>query len=330
MHDMTAVIDSLGSDRLRGMYKTMLSIRRFEERVRYLFLEGLMPGTIHQYDGQEACAVGVCSALEENDLIASTHRPHGHALARGISLDAAMAELFGKTTGCCKGKGGSMHLGDVGAGMLPAIAIVGGNTPIVTGLALGYKIQQLPRVAVSFAGEGAANEGAFHEAINMASANRLPALFVIENNLYGASTHYSVASNITDFSIRAQSYGIEGVSAFGNNVLEVYASAKRLVDKARSGGGPSILELKTFRRCGHSRRDARQYMKQEEVDYCMGLDPLPIFENILLSENIADKAWIDEISKAVDTEIEAAVEFAKVSPDPKPEDVFNDFWVGGA
>jgi len=309
------------------MYQTMLTIRRFEERIRFLFLEGIMPGTIHQYDGQEACAVGVCEALEENDLIGSTHRPHGHAIARGIPLTEAMAELFGKTTGCCKGKGGSMHLGDVEKGMLPAVAIVGGNAPIMMGVALGYRIQGLPRVAVSFVGDGATNEGAFHEAVNMASANCLPTIFVIENNLYGASTHVDIASNIADFSLRAQGYGIKGITAFGNNVLEVYAAAKGLIDEARQGGGPSILELKTFRRCGHSRRDARAYMKKEDVEYWMAQDPLPIFSNILVSEKIADQAWLDEISTLVDAEIEEAVEFAKDSPDPKPEDTYNDFLI---
>jgi len=327
MEDLKLIIEQIGASRLLAMYKNMLTIRKFEERVRYLFLEGIMPGTIHQYDGQEACAVGVCEALEKDDLIASTHRPHGHALARGIDLNSAMAELFGKTTGCCKGKGGSMHLGDVGKGILPAVAIVSGNAPIIMGIALGYKLQSLPRVAVSFVGDGAVNEGAFHEAVNMASVNDLPALFVVENNLYGASTHVDIASNVRDLSIRAIGYGIEGVTAFGNNVLEVYAAAKRLLDKARAGGGPSILELKTFRRCGHSRRDACAYMKKEEVEYWMAQDPIPIFSNILLAEGIADQAWLDGISKEIDDEIEEAVEFAKASPDPKPEDTFSDFLV---
>ena len=327
MDDMIKMMEGLGGARLLEMYRAMLAIRHFEEQVRYLFLEGIMPGTIHQYDGQEACAVGVCEALIEGDIIGSTHRPHGHAIARGIELKAAMAELFGKKTGCCKGKGGSMHLGDLSRGMLPAVAIVGGNAPIVTGVALSFKMQKKPNVAISFVGDGAANEGAFHEAVNMASVYGLPALFVIENNLYGASTRVSLASNVEDLSIRAGAYGIEGVSAFGNNVLEVYAAAKRLIDKARGGGGPSILELKTFRRCGHSRRDARLYITKEDSDYWMPLDPIPIFADILLKNGVADQGRLDKITEAVDSEIQEAVEYAKASPDPVPEDTFSDFWV---
>ena len=327
MDNMLRIMEELGNERPLKMYKMMLTIRHFEERVRYLFLEGIMPGTIHQYDGQEACAVGVCEALLEGDIIGSTHRPHGHALARGIELKAAMAELFGKVTGCCKGKGGSMHLGDLSRGIFPAVAIVGGNAPIVTGIALSFKMQKKPNVAVSFVGDGATNEGAFHEAVNMASAYGLPALFVIENNLYGASTRINLVSNVEDLSVRAGAYGIEGVSVFGNNVLEVYAAAKRLIDKARGGGGPSILELKTFRRCGHSRRDARLYITKEDSDYWMPLDPITIFADILLKNGIADQSRLDQILNAVDLEIEEAVEYAKISPDPISEDVFADFWV---
>ena len=171
------------------LFRKMLTIRKFEERVKYLFLEGIMPGTIHQYQGQEACAVGVCSALNPADIITSTHRPHGHALAKGLSIQEILDELFGKTTGCCKGKGGSMHLGNLAKGMVPAIAIVGGGVPIATGLALAFKMKKEPGVAVCFMGDGATNEGAFHEAVNMGAIWDLPVVYVVENNLYGASTH---------------------------------------------------------------------------------------------------------------------------------------------
>jgi pyruvate dehydrogenase E1 component alpha subunit len=327
MDDLKGLTEELGSARLLGMYKGMLTIRLFEERVRYLFVEGIMPGTIHQYDGQEACAVGVCEALLEGDIIGSTHRPHGHAIARGITLKAAMAELFGKKTGCCKGKGGSMHLGDLSKGMFPAVAIVGGNAPIVTGIALSFKMQKKPNVAVSFVGDGGTNEGAFHEAVNMASAFGLPALFVIENNHYGASTRINLVSNVDDLSVRSAAYGIEGMSVFGNNILEVYAAAKRLIEKARKGGGPSILELKTFRRCGHSRRDARLYITKEDSDNWMPQDPIMIFTKVLLENGISDQESLDKISRAVESEIDEAVEYAKTSPDPAPEDVFADFLV---
>jgi TPP-dependent pyruvate/acetoin dehydrogenase alpha subunit len=172
-----ALLKTLGREKALGMFERMLEIREFEEQVRFLFLEGKMPGTVHQYIGEEACAVGVCSALEQNDVIASTHRPHGHALARGIPMEEAAGELYGKVTGCCKGKGGSMHMGDLARGMLPAIAIVGGNLPIVAGMALAFKLRREKRVAVSFFGDGAANEGAFHEALNAAAIYRLPGAF---------------------------------------------------------------------------------------------------------------------------------------------------------
>ena len=173
---------------LLSLYRKMTLIRQFEERVKYLFLEGIMPGTIHQYQGQEAIAVGVCSALEAHDVITSTHRPHGHALARGLTVESLLHELFGKTTGCCKGKGGSMHIGDLSKGMVPAIAIVAGGVPMGTGIALAFKMKQEPRIAVSFVGDGAVNEGAFHEAVNMGGVWSLPILYVIENNYYSAST----------------------------------------------------------------------------------------------------------------------------------------------
>jgi len=324
---MNESIKKLGAAKCITMYKRMLIIRRFEERVRYLFLEGIMPGTIHQYDGQEGSSVGVCSALVDGDIIASTHRPHGHALGRGLSVDEVMAELFGKSTGCCHGKGGSMHLGNMNKGMLPAIAIVGGNIPIVAGMALSFKMQGKKNVAVSFFGDGASNEGAFHEGINFAAMYNVPALFVCENNLYAASTPISMTVKIKDISDRASAYGIEGVVCDGNDVFNVYEAADRLIEKARQGDGPSLLEVKTYRRCGHSRRDAKQYMDKEEMAYWMARDPLTIAADMLKEEGILDDQKLEEISNQVDEEIEASVEFAKNSPEPLPEDAYNDvFW----
>ena len=228
------------ADFLLGLYRKMLLIRRFEERVKFLFLEGIMPGTIHQCQGQEACAVGVCEALNIDDVITSTHRPHGHALAKGVSVDAAMAELFGKTTGCCKGKGGSMHMGDMAVGMVPAVAIVGGGVPIATGCALGFKLRGEKRVAAAFMGDGAVNEGAWHEAINMGAIWDLPVLYVVENNLYGASTPVKMVTRTKTIADRACAYGIEGVTVDGNDVLAVYEAAAKAVKKAREGQGPTL------------------------------------------------------------------------------------------
>jgi len=323
---MSIIMEELGKDKLREMYKRMVTIRRFEERVRYLFLEGIMPGTIHQCDGQEATAVGVCSTLIEGDTIASTHRPHGHAIAKGLTVDEMMAELFGKTTGCCKGKGGSMHIGNIDKGMLPAIAIVGGNLPIVTGMALAFKLQGKKNVSVSFFGDGASNEGAFHESINLAAMHNLPALFVCENNLYGASTPISMTCRLENIADRAAAYGIEGVVADGNDVLAVYEAAFKLVEKARNGGGPSLLELKTYRRCGHSRRDAKLYMDKTEMEYWMGRDPIVIFGDKLAEAGMFSREELEAVEKEVDDEIEAAVDYAQNSPLPKPEDALMDIF----
>ena len=217
------------------LYRQMLLIRQFEERVKYLFLEGIMPGTIHQYQGQEAVAVGVCSALRADDVITSTHRPHGHAIAKGLTVEALMHELFGKPTGCCKGKGGSMHVGDLEKGMMPAIAIVGGGIPLATGMALAFRKKKEPRVAICFMGDGATNEGTFHEGVNMGAIWALPVVYVIENNHYSASTPIVQTVNVAHLSDRAAAYGIPGVTIDGNDVLAVRATAQAAVERARDG-----------------------------------------------------------------------------------------------
>ncbi|MGO9309258.1 MAG: thiamine pyrophosphate-dependent dehydrogenase E1 component subunit alpha, partial [Spirochaetia bacterium] len=220
---------------LLGLYRAMVLIRQFEDRVKFLFLEGVMPGTIHQYQGQEACGVGVCAALNPDDVITTTHRPHGHCIAKGLDVRSAMAELFGKVTGCCKGKGGSMHMGDLSKGIVPAIAIVGGGLPLTTGMALAFKMRKEARVAVGFMGDGATNEGAFHEAVNMAAIWDLPVLFVVENNFYGASTHVSKVVKTPHISDRAAAYGITGLTVDGNDVLAVFEAARAAVARARDG-----------------------------------------------------------------------------------------------
>ncbi len=321
------IIKELGNKKILNIYQKMVEIRNFEERIRYLFLEGKMPGTVHQYIGMEACAVGVCTSLKKDDMIASSHRPHGHAIARGIPIKEITAELYGKTTGCCKGKGGSMHLGDVEKGMLPAIAIVGGNIPITMGMALAFKMRNEKRVAVSFFGDGASNEGAFHEALNMAAVYNVPAVFVCENNQYGASTNIKKTTRIKDIADRAGAYGMKGVIADGMDVLEVYVKAGEAIDEARKGKGPTLLELKTFRFCGHSRSDPNNYIPKEESEYWKSRDPIVLFEKLLLKENIADKDEIEKIKAKVESMIDEAVEFGQNSPDPKPEDTYNDLYI---
>jgi len=321
------ILSEIGSQKAIAMHKKMLEIREFEERIKLLFLEGKMPGTIHQYIGQEACAVGVCSALESHDIIASTHRPHGHAIARGIGLNEIMAELYGKTTGCCKGKGGSMHVGDLSKGVLPAIAIVGGNIPIIGGMALAFKMRGEPRVAVSFFGDGASNEGAFHEALNMAAMYQVPAVFVCENNLYGASTPIKLTLRLENIAQRVCSYGMRGDIGDGMDVLDVYSRAKKSLDIARSGKGPTLLELKTFRLCGHSRRDPCNYMTKEERQYWAARDPIGLFEQFLLTEGVFNESSLAEVKNAVGIQIDEAVLFGQNGPDPKPEDTYEDLYV---
>jgi acetoin:2,6-dichlorophenolindophenol oxidoreductase subunit alpha len=321
------ILSEIGTQKAIGMYKRMLEIREFEEAIKLLFLEGKMPGTIHQYIGQEACAVGVCSALENKDVIASTHRPHGHAIARGIPLKEIMAELYGKTTGCCKGKGGSMHIGDLDRGMLPAIAIVGGNLPIVGGMALAFKLKKEPRVAISFFGDGASNEGAFHEALNMAAIYEVPAVFVCENNEYAASTSIKLTSKLKNIAEKVCAYGMRGDIGDGMDVLDVYNRSKKALDLARSGNGPSLLELKTFRLCGHSRRDPCNYMTKEERQYWATRDPILLFERFLIKERILTSVSIKEIKSQVGIEIEEAIMFGQNSPDPKPEDTYENLYI---
>lgn len=315
------------ADFLRGLYRRLVLIRHFEERVKFLFLEGVMPGTIHQCNGQEACAVGVCAALEPTDVITSTHRPHGHALAKGISVHDAMGELFGRVTGCCKGKGGSMHLGDLAKGMVPAIAIVGGGIPIATGIGLAFKMKNEPRVAVCFMGDGATNEGSFHEGVNMGAIWDLPVVYVVENNLYGASTPVGWVVRTKTISERAQIYNIPGVTVDGNDVLAVYEAAKTAVDRARAGKGPSILELMTYRITGHSRRDPCTYQPEEERKMAQQNEPVGRFVRYLLEHRVADQSQLDAIAADVDSEIESAVTAAMAAPEPKPEDTLEDLFV---
>lgn len=312
---------------LISLYRQMVLIRQFEERVKYLFLEGIMPGTIHQYQGQEAIAVGVCSALNPDDMITSTHRPHGHALAKGITVESLMHELFGKSSGCCHGKGGSMHVGDMEKGMVPAIAIVGGGVPIATGMALGFKMRGEKRVAVSFMGDGAVNEGAFHEAVNMGAIWSLPVVYVIENNLYAASTPVSQSTRLEHLSHRSAGYGIPGVTIDGNDVLEVYETAREAVARARNREGPTLIEAVTYRITGHSRRDPCNYQPKEEREEALKKEPIGRFARQLLDEGAVDRETLDSIRAEVDDEIERAVETALAAPDPEPEDAVRDLFV---
>lgn len=312
--------EKLNRDRELEAYRRLLLCRLFEDRVYYFFLEGRLPGTVHQSQGQEACAVGVCLALEQEDVITSTHRAHSHAIARGVSVKSLMAELFAKRTGCCCGKGGSMHVGDLAAGMLPAIAIVGGGIPLATGYALALKYLRKRNIVACFFGEGAANTGAFHEGVNMAAVWDLPVVFVCENNKYGASTRVDKVMKVKHVRERAVAYGIPGETVDGNDVRVVYQAMARAAARARNGLGPTLLELETYRIAGHSRSDPGHYRPPEEVAFWKQRDPLIRCERTLLEENLATGEELAQIRSNLEGELEEAVRFAENSPSPLPEE----------
>lgn len=308
------------------MYRQMLLCRMFEDRVNSLFLQGRMPGTIHQAQGQEACAVGVCEALEPGDMLTSTHRPHEHAVARGIPVKALMAELFAKSTGCCRGKGGSMHMGDAELGMLPAIAIVGGGIPLAAGYALSFKHLKKPNVAACFFGDGAVNEGIFHETVNMAAIWDLPVLFLCENNKYGASTLIDAVMKVKTVSARACAYGIPGKTVDGNDVFAVYQATQEAAERARARQGPTLLELETYRFAGHSRSDPGHYRPKEEVVEWKKRDPIIRFETQALASGLLTETAIAEYRSSVEAELDEAVVFAESSPSPLAEECLTDVY----
>ncbi len=305
---------------LLDLYRTMLTIRRFEEKCNYLFMQGRIPSTLHLYVGQEAVATGVCAHLKPDDYMLSTHRPHGHAIAKGVSLKSIMAELHAKNTGCCQGKGGSMHVGDMSVGALPAIAIVGGNIPIAAGLALAAKRLGTGQVTVAFLGDGAANEGAFHEGVNMAAIWNLPVVYVCENNLYGASTPISQVIKVKNIADRAAAYGIPGMTVDGMDVEASYKAAGEAIDRARQGGGPTLMECVTYRYMGHSRSDPRNYRSKEEEDAWQKKDPIPRLADRLKTLDLATDESLASIDEEIKEAVEESVAFAEASPSPEPTD----------
>jgi pyruvate dehydrogenase E1 component alpha subunit len=307
---------------LAQMYRTMVLLRRFEERVNELYLQGRIPSTLHLYIGQEAVATGVCANLRPDDYAFSTHRPHGHALAKGVSPQRLLAELYAKATGCCQAKGGSMHVGDMSVGMVPAIAIVGANVPIAAGTALAAKMQGSDRVSVCFFGDGAANEGAWHEGLNVAAIWDLPVIYVCENNLYAASTPVSLTFKVENIADRAAAYGMPGVIVDGNDVLAVFEASRAAIARARAGGGPTLLECKTYRLCGHSRSDPRTYRSKEEEAEWQQLDPIPRFHRQLATQGLCTIQQLQEIEQDVEQTLDQAIAFAESSPEPELAELY--------
>jgi TPP-dependent pyruvate/acetoin dehydrogenase alpha subunit len=319
-------------DSMEGLleaYRKMVLIRRFEDHLYALFLRGLVPGTLHQYQGQEAVAVGVCAALGPEDAIFSTHRPVGHFIARGCPVRSIAAELWGKATGCAGGKGGQMHLTDMQIGAYPSNAIVGANIPIATGAALAFRLSKTNRVAVSFFGDGAANIGAFHEGINLAAVKNAPVIFVCENNQYAASTHISLTTRVCQIAERAKGYGIPGYTVDGMDVLAVSQAAHQAVSRARAGDGPTLLEFLTYRYAGHSRGDPGGYRTKEELQLWRQQDPIPRCRQLLMRQYSVGEQELQLMDKECQDMIEEAVAFARSSPDPSPDDVRTAVFASG-
>jgi len=317
---------ALDKEEMLELYRKMYLIREFEETVSKFFSQGQIPGFVHLYIGEEAVAIGVCANLAKQDFIASTHRGHGHGIARGASVNKMMAEIFGKVDGYCKGKGGSMHIADVELGFLGANGIVGAGLPLAAGAAFANKYLNNNGVSVCFFGDGASNRATFHEALNLASIWKLPVVFVNENNMYGISMSQERHQNITDIADRAVAYGIPGVSIDGNDVMAVYEATAEAVKRARAGAGPTLIECKTYRHHGHFEGDPTVYRSEDEVNQWKKKDPIPRFAARLLEMKIVTQDEIAAIADVVKKEIEEAVAFAQRSPVPAVEELLTDVY----
>ncbi len=313
---------------LKELHLKMVRIRRFEENAGKMMEDGKIPGALHLYVGQEAVASGVMQHLSNEDYITSTHRGHGHLVAKGGEFKPMFAELFGRSTGYCRGKGGSMHISNMDLGMLGANGIVGGGPPIAMGAAFSIKYRKLPNVAVAFFGDGASNEGSFHEAANMAALYKLPCIFVCENNGYGEYTAQANHQAIVDVADRASGYGMPGVVVDGMDVMAVYEAAGEAIERARKGGGPTLLECKTYRYYDHVgvRGMGMTYRTDEEVEAWMKRDAIEAFEKRLTQLGVMSKKDIDKVRANVDKDIDEAVVFANESPYPEPEELLQNVY----
>ena len=307
--------------RLESMYSRMLLIRYFEDRVYDIFAKKQVAGTSHLCQGQEAVSVGVNFCLEGTDWITCTYRGHGHCLAKGVEPNSIMAEIMGKATGCCGGKGGSMHITDYSKGVLGSFAIVGAGIPVAAGAALASWYTGSKSVAVSFFGDGAANIGAFHEGLNFASVMKLPVVFVCENNLYGEYTPMAKSTSVVNIADRASGYGIPGIVVDGNDILAVHGAAREAVLRARQGKGPTLIECKTYRHKGHSRTDPGKYRPDEEVKHWMARDPIALFREYLTSNQLLSQEKDERLRFEAQRVVDEAYKFGVDSPYPEPGEV---------
>ena len=316
--------------RAKRIYQNMNRIRCFEMKAVSLFESNKLRGSVHLYVGEEAFAATVCSRLSDEDYIASTHRGHGHCIAKGAALDRAMAELMGKATGYCKGRSGSMHIADLSKGNLGANAIVGGGIPIATGAALASRMQGSGRVSVSFFGDGASNEGTFHESLNLAAVWKLPIIFVCENNLYGISVPAWQSTSVEDIGVRGAAYGIPGVTVDGNDVEAIDEAFQAAYERAKAGDGPTLIECKTYRWLGHWTGDPQPYRSREEVEEWKRKCPIKRYRERLLEEGLFTGDELNQIEREAQEEADKAAEFALNSPDPDPASLLDDvFYEGG-
>jgi pyruvate dehydrogenase E1 component alpha subunit len=313
-------------DELIKMYAAMVKIRRVEERLMEVFATGVIPGFIHVSIGQEAVAVGVCSALRKDDYITNTHRGHGQAIAKGIDLKGFIAEIYGKRNGVCKGRSGSMHIADKASGILGSNGIVGGGIPLAMGNAFASQYLNDGRVTVCFFGDGASNEGTFHESLNLASLWNLPIMFCCENNEWAQFTPIEKYIRIEEISKRAAAYGMPGISVDGDDILAVYDAAKKAVNRARKGKGPTLIECKTHRWFGHFAGDKQKYRSPEEIETVRQYDPIQRLQKRLAELNILGAKDIGSIEQRIRWEIEQAVKFAEESPSPEPGELFDDVY----
>ena len=308
------------------LLRTMQRIRRFEERAEELYLGGELPGFIHLSIGQEACAAGACLALRQDDYITSTHRGHGHCLANGAPMERMMAELYAKVTGSCKGKGGSMHIADFSVGMLGANGVVGGGANLAVGATIAARLRGSDQIAVCFFGDGASNRGPVHEAMNLAAVWNLPVIFFCENNQYASTTSVKTVMKIEDIADRAAGYGMPGIVIDGNDVAAVYSAMVEWVERARSGGGPVLIEAKTYRMRGHFVGDPQVYRDASEVEAQRANDPIERFQRRLLGERVLDEDTLERMKAEVEEELAAAVQFGRESPLPEPEEALEDLY----
>ena len=315
------------ADQIR-LYRTMALIRRFEEAVAECYAEGFIGGFTHLYIGQEAVATGAISSLNHDDYVVSTYRDHAHALARGSSPGSLMAELFGRETGVCKGKGGSMHFFDAERYFLGGYAIVGGQLPLTAGVALAIQMKEEDRIVMSFFGDGASNQGVFHEALNMSKLWNLPIVFICENNFYGIGTDVRISSSYNEIHRKGSGYGIPGHVVNGMDVLAVREACDDLVKQVRHGSGPVLLEARCYRYQGHSMTDPGRYRSRAEEELWRKRDPMPRLAKYLQAEGIADEERIAALQDEVDQVVEEAIEFAKQSPEPGPEALYEDLYAG--